>query len=521
MNFPTIPSPKQSSGNKFVVSSGHRLASLEALKVMQNGGNVVDAAIAGAAVLSVVLPYACGLGGDMYVLIREGSSGKIHGINGTGCSPRAATNDKFLEGIPRRGVKSATVPGMVKGWEDVLLRFGSVELKTLLQPAIKYAENGFNAHSTYISNTKANLDLLRENDYASDIFIPDNKPHPLKAKVRQPALANTLNVIAENGVDEFYNGEIAYKIVHNLEIYGGLLQLQDFSEHETLWQNPISANFCGYDIFTMPPNSWGITLPLQLIELANNNITECDPSSPEFMMKGYLARQAAYRSVANHIGDPRLTETSAIEILNRKISESPNMNYTATEKLQEAGGSDTSNIVVADIFGNAVSLIQSISTPYGSGIVAGDTGVLMNNRMQGFTNNIESRNCVGPSKRPAHTLAPALVLRNDDLYMSLGTPGAPGQTCSMAQFLARVLGCGEDIYTAVAAPRWSVNFKGEPIVENAVNKEFLKNLNIKNQRFESEKTGWITFGSIKAVVSNKGKLSGVADGRRVADTLSY
>ena len=141
--------------------------------------------------------------------------------------------------------------------------------------------------------------------------------------------------------------------------------------------------------------------------------------------------------------------------------------------------------------------------------------------MQGFTSNKESRNCIGPSNRPAHTLAPALILKNDEFYMSLGTPGAPGQTCTMAQFLTRVLGYGQDLSNAVLAPRWSVNFKGEPIVENAISKKFLDNLKAANQRFYSEEVGWISFGAIKAVVLKQGELSGVADGRRVADTLGY
>ena len=269
----------------------------------------------------------------------------------------------------------------------------------------------------------------------------------------------------------------------------------------------------------MPPNSWGITLPLQLVALENTNITDCDPSTPEFMVRGFLARQAAYNAVAGQVADPRMVETSAIETLNREIANNSFGSEVVNQVPLESSGPDTSNIVVADILGNAVSLIQSISTPYGSGIVAGDTGILLNNRMQGFTNHTTSANCVGPLKRPAHTLAPALVLKDSNFYMSLGTPGAPGQTCTMAQFLTRVLGHGENIFTAAKAPRWSVNFKGEPIVENVISKKFLDALHIKNQKFQSEKVGWITFGSIKAVIAEQGKLFGTSDGRRVADTL--
>ena len=521
MGMSIIPNSKQSKGHSFVVASGHRLASLEALKVLKSGGNVVDAAVTGAAVLSVVLPYACGLGGDVYILFRDASTGKVHGLNGTGCAPSRTTEDTFGSNLPRRGINSATIPGMVRGWDDALSRFGNKKLGTLLQPAIEYANSGFAAHPAYISNTLANFDLLKINKYASKIFFPDGKAHRVGETVRQPSLANTLRRIANNGADEFYNGETTRLIVEDVKRQNGLLKLEDFKHHSSLWQNPISANFCGYDVVTMPPNSWGITLPLQLIELEAQNITNCDPSDPEFMIRGFRARQIAYKAVADYIGDPSLTEAGAMEILHQAVSGTTLRHERNKDMPEESRGSDTSNIVVADKFGNAVSLIQSISTPYGSGVVAGDTGVLMNNRMQGFTSNKESRNCIGPSKRPAHTLAPALILKNDEFYMSVGTPGAPGQTCTMAQFLTRVLGYGEDISNAVLAPRWSVNFKGEPIVENAISKKFLDNLNVANPRFYSEEVGWISFGSIKAAVLKQGKLSGVADGRRVADTLGY
>ena len=174
-----IPNSKQTKGRSFVVASGHRLASLEALKVLKSGGNVVDAAVAGAAVLSVVLPYACGLGGDVYILFRDASTGKVHGLNGTGCAPGRTTKDTFGSNLPRRGINSATIPGMVRGWDDALSRFGNENLGTLLQPAIAYADSGFAAHPSHVSNTLANFDLLKKNKYASEIFLPDGQAHRL------------------------------------------------------------------------------------------------------------------------------------------------------------------------------------------------------------------------------------------------------------------------------------------------------------------------------------------------------
>lgn len=506
--------PQIAAAAHCMVSSGHRSATASALRILQDGGNAVDAAVAGAAVLSVVLPYACGLGGDVYMLIYEKNTGKIHGLNGTGRAPTAATPESFDGAIPREGIHAATVPGMVQGWQDALDRFGGRDLADLLQPAIQLAADGFPAHRAFIENTQNRESLLQKSPEATATFLAGGKPPAPDDPVRQPALAELLSSIAKGGARDFYEGGIAARLVAGFQALDGLLSREDMAAHRSLWQEPISAPFYGTDVVTMPPNSWGIALLLQLIELEALKIGERDPAGAEFVADGIAARRAAYRAAASLVADPERVEADARELVQNWIAGQADANNSTDPVPLEGRGSDTSNLVVVDQAGNAVSLIQSVSTPYGSGVVI--DGMLLNNRLQGFNLDPTSANCVGPAKRPAHTLAPVLVMRDGELSMTLGTPGAPGQTCTMAQFLARVLACGESLEAAAAAPRWSVDFAGKPIIEDIVDGGRLAALEALEPDITVRPTGWITFGSVKAISRSETGLNGIADGRRVA-----
>ena len=494
-----------------MVVAGHKLATAAGVDTLQGGGNAVDAAISAAAVLAVACPHACGLGGDAYLLIFDAASGETFGLNGTGQSPATATPGAFARGIPANGIRSVSVPGMVAAWQAAVDRCGTRPLAGLLAPAIRLADDGIEVNGQLARNTAQRAAMLAGDAQASLLFLPDGAPLREGGNLRQADLAVTLRRIANHGAREFYDGDTAEAIARTMVALDGLLSVDDLRHHATLWQAPISAPFAGFDIATMPPNSYGLTLLLQLQELESDGIADVDPDSAEFMLRGIAARRRAYDAASAVIGDPEELEAPSRKLLQqaRRGASDPSGSVERRE-----GG--TSNVVVMDGSGNAVSLIQSVSAPYGAGVVVPGTGILLNNRMRGFNTTPGHGNCVAPRKRPAHTLAPCLVLRDGTVRMSVGTPGAAGQTCTLAQFLTRVLAMSQNLPAAIAAPRWSVDLQGTPILEADMPAETRADVQRLEPAAKVEETGWLTFGSVKVAWRDGEYLRGAADGRRSA-----
>ena len=505
-------------GRSGVVAAGHGLASEAAIAMLRAGGNAVDASIAAALVLAVVCPYAVSLAGDLYALVYESKSGAVACLNATGASPLAATRKRFAGGIPATGVLSATVPGMLRGLDDLAMRFGTRPIAALLQPAIRFAESGFPVHRQLASNTADRAALLAKNPAARALFLPRGMPLEEHTLFCQPDLARVLRAIACDGIETFYRGEVARLMVQAAQEAGGLFSAEDFAVHRSLWQEPIAAPFYCHDVLTMPPNSFGATLLWQLLALEAGRIDAVDPQSADFVLQGYEARRGAYRAVARMIADPRQTEAKLRHALSEAVT-----GYTpkaAQPEVAEARDRCTTCVTVIDRDGMAASLIESVSAPYGAGIVLDGTGILLNNRLAGFSNDAESDNCLAPGKRPANTLAPCLVMKDGRLAMSLGTPGTVGQTCTLAQFLARVLACGEDPAVAASAPRWSVDFEGKLVVEETMAPELQAAVKARAPELRAMREGWISFGSIKLAASTPDGLLGLADHRRVAEAIA-
>jgi gamma-glutamyltranspeptidase/glutathione hydrolase len=508
-------------GRDGVVATGHALATAAAMDALRGGGNAVDAAVSAALVLAVVCPYACTLAGDVYLLIFDPKRQDVFGLNGTGRAPRAATLGRFAAGIPRDGAQSATVPGFLAGLADALDRHGTRDLASLMQPAVAHAADGFPVHAYFARNVRDRASLLARDPEASALFLPNGAPLATGTCFKQPQLADSLRIITEQGVDAFYRGEVADRMLAGGERVGWLISRDDLATHASLEQAPISAPFYGRDVWTMPPNSYGPTLLLQLLELEAGDIATVDPDSVEFVARGYAARRAAYKAAGKLIGDPDRLEAPLRRLLVRVCADGgrvSDLSGLATAMPAESRDRCTTNVVVIDHDGLAVSLIQSISAPFGAGTMLPGTGILLNNRMGGFVNDPASDNCVGPGKRPAHTLAPCIVTEAGRLSMTLGTPGTVGQTCTLAQFLARTLACGQDIAVAAERPRWSVDFQGKPVAEDGMAEDLQSAIRARLPETKVMPTGWISFGSIKLVKIDDGDCVGLADHRRSATT---
>jgi gamma-glutamyltranspeptidase/glutathione hydrolase len=511
-------------GRRGVVAAGHPLATQEALRVLQDGGNAVDAAVAAGLVLTVVAPYAVTLAGDVYMLIRDPKTGKTAGLNGTGRAPTGATADFFANGVAREGIHSASIPGLLAGFHDALVRYGTRDMGSLIQTAIRIAEDGFPIFPYFTAQTRQRGELVKSDAEAARIFTPGGEAMSPGKLFKQPELAAVLKRIAADGIEAFYEGAIAEQLVTAGKTLGSLWTLDDLAAHRSGWQEPMSAPFYGHEIFTMPPNSYGPTLLLQLLYLQAGGIHKIDPNGAEFIHRGYAARKVAYKTAGKFIAEPTLTEAPMRELLAKVIAETSKFGGRDPESgamPAEAKDRCTTCVTVIDRDGLAVSMIESISAPYGAGVVLPGTGILLNNRMAGFNNDPASANCVAPGKRPAHTLAPCMVTKDGQLVMSVGTPGTVGQTCVLAQFLARTLACGQDIVAAAEAPRWSADFQGKLVIEDCMDDALQQAVMAKDADAKAMRTGWISFGSIKLAMVDGDGFIGLADHRRAASAEGY
>lgn len=517
------------------VVAGHPLATAAAIATLGAGGNVVDAALTAAAVLAVVCPYATSLGGDVTILLNDATTGSaagsagggagLVGLNGTGRAPAAASPAAFAGGLPRSGIRAVTVPGFVAGLADAGERFGTRPLSALLQPAIRCAAGGFPVHPTLARNIAMRAELLRGDAAAAAIFLDDGEPPAVGATLRQADLAATLQEVADQGPRAFYEGSTAQRLIAAVKSHDGLLSGADLAVHESLWQTALLAPFHGHSIVAMPPNSYGLTLLLQLLALERDGIAAAAPATAAFARHGLNARNKAYGMAADLIADPDDTAAGAAALLDSVVAAGPRRaappHAPRAPRPPEIIDGGTTGVVVMDAAGNAVCLLQSVSAPFGAGIVAAGTGIVLNNRMRGFTTNRDRPNCVGPRRRPAHTLSPCLVMDDGRPVMAIATPGATGQTSTIAQLLAAVLAGGADLADAVAAPRWSVDLDGRPIIEDGFAAAARAALAADAADWRVMPTGWQTFGSIKAVQATADGLIGVADGRRAATAAGW
>ncbi len=501
-------------GPSCAVASGHPLATEEALRVLAEGGNAVDAAIAAGMVLNVVCPYATTLAGDMFIMVHKPGWRTPKALNGTGTAPRLADSEFFSGQIPRDGILSVTIPGLLAGFDDSLRRWGTRDLSSLCGEAIRIAEEGFAISPYFVANTRQRAALIGKDPEASRLFLPQGAPAPAGSLLAQPELAACLRDIVDHGIETFYTGALGERLAEGMRQLGGLVRGEDLAAHATLIQEPVIGPFAGHEVATMPPNSYGATLLLQLLHLESSGVGALDPDSAAFALLGLQARRLAYRIAGPLIGDPESLEAPLRALLEERFA----LGHLETRAPMppEAGDRCTTNVIVIDREGMAVSMVQSISAPYGAGVVIPGTGILLNNRLAGFSADPASANCVAPGKRPAHTLAPAMVLKQGQLAMSLGTPGTVGQTCVLAQFLARVLACGQSIDRACDAPRWSVDFTGKPVLEDHAPDTLRQAFFEREPEARTMPAGWISFGSIKLAMPEGTGLTAMADGRRIA-----
>ncbi len=459
-----------------IVTSPNYLASQSGLEVLRKGGTAVDAAVAAAATLAVVYPQMCTLGGDNFWLIYNAKTGELKALNASGRAGEKATIEFYtsqgLKKIPARGYLAAnTVPGVVSGWDEAY-RYSRAAMgsplawKDLLADPIDYARNGFPVSTSLAYWSRINTDpsdkefrdLQRFDGFRATYLKDGGKPYETGDVMKLPVLADTLELLADKGADEFYRGSIAQRIVADLEAHGGLLTMKDFAQHKADWVDPISVAYRGYRAYNFPPNTQGMA-SLEILNILNNfDVKKLGEGSADYYHLLIEATKEAFIDRDRYLSDPEFVKIP-LEFL---LSPQHGRDQAARIKMDQAAGKmqpldpkgDTIWLGVVDAQGNAVSLIQSIYHDFGSGIVAGDTGVLLQNRGSFFSLDSKHINSLQPHKRTFHTLNPAMLMKDGKPYLVYGTMGGEGQPQTQAAIVTRIVDFGMSPQDAINAPRW-------------------------------------------------------------------
>ncbi len=449
-----------------VAATSHPLSSQTAVDILRRGGNALDAAVAACAVQCVVEPESTGIGGDCFCLYAPEAAGVPLAFNGSGGAPAAATQEwyaaKGITTIERQSPHAVSLPGAVYAWERLVADHGTISLGELLQPAIGYARDGFPMSSRVHLDFTTQLGLLRNDENAARVFLPGGKLPAVGALLRQPELAATLAAIAEGGRDAFYTGAVADDMVATLQSKGGLHTHEDFASVRGEYVDPISINFRGYDVFECPPNGQGV-IALLLLNMMSGFEGGGDPITLERVHLEIEASRLAYAQRDLYIADPAQANVPVDWLLSEENAAAlreaidPDRAGTALPDIKPPAHESTVHISVVDKDRNCCSFINTLFSPFGSVQMAPKSGVMLQNRAQGFTLEAGHPNCIAPGKRPLHTIIPGMLAKDGRAVMPFGVMGGSYQATGHMQFLTRLLDFGLDIQEAMDAPRFFPN----------------------------------------------------------------
>lgn len=448
-----------------IVATSHPLASQAGLDALRSGGNAVDAAIAANAMLGVVEPMSCGIGGDLFAIVWDAKTEKLYGLNASGRSPRRLTRQVFadleLDAIPEAGPLSWSVPGCVSGWQALLDRFGSRPLADLLQPSIATAESGFPVTQTIAGYWAGSEESLQKYPSSAKTFLVDGQRAPQEGEVfRNPLLAASYRQLADEGADAFYHGQLARQMIRFSEQEGGYLSLEDLQNHTADWVQPVSTDYRGYRVWELPPNGQGIAALQMLNVLETFDLAAYGPGHPEYLHRLIEAKKLAFADRAQFYADMDFADVPVSQLISkaygRRQAERIDPGRAASDV--PAGDprlahGDTIYLTVVDKDRNCCSLIQSIYFGFGSQMAMGDLGFAMQNRGALFALSDDHPNRLEPGKRPFHTIIPAMVTRDDRPYFCFGVMGGDMQPQGHVQVLVNLIDFKMNVQAAGDAAR--------------------------------------------------------------------
>jgi gamma-glutamyltranspeptidase/glutathione hydrolase len=496
-----------------IVATSHYLASQAGAQVLAKGGTAMDAAIAANAVLGVTEPMNNGIGGDLFLIYWEAKTGKLYGLNSSGWAPRKLSIEflakQGVTSMPGDGIHTVTVPGAVEGWSQAHRRFGHLPWRDLFASAIYDAEHGYAVPEIIHDYWVADEPKLQKTSEARRVFLSGGKAPEIGAKFSNPDLAKALHLIAEQGRDVFYKGEIAQAMVSTSTAFGGTMQLDDLADFAAEWVEPVSIDYRGWKIYELPPNGQGMAA----LEMLNIMSTfQPDPSGPQGTVelhKKIEAMKLAYADLYRYNADPRFAKVPVQGLLSRTYAaqRAALINLSKANCNPGPGSpatSDTVYLAAVDKEGNIASLIQSNYAGFGSGIVVNGMGFALQNRGALFVLDPNHPNALQPRKRPFHTIIPAFM-EQGDLHIGFGIMGGPNQPLAHAQFVSNLVDYGMNIQAAVEAPRFTVagnTVSCDILIESRVRPEVLQALRDKGHNLSVHKEYTALMGRGQAVMHN-------------------
>jgi oxamate amidohydrolase len=534
-----------------MIATSHYLASASGLEALRRGGTAVDAAIAANAVLCVAYPHMAGLGGDGFWLVHDPASGGVQAVNASGPAAQLATRDYYRdrgheEEIPARGALGAlTVPGAVDGWRVMHERYGRLEWGTLFEDAVRYARDGLAVTRSVANWVAQDMPVFQEHETAGRLYAPDGRARREGERMKLPDLADTFEVIARDGARRgFYEGALTQRMAEALERAGSPLRAEDFAAFEAEWVEPLSTTYRDYTAYEFPPNTQGFAA-LQVLNIVEGfDVASWGDGSVEYYHHMAEAVKLAFADRDAWLTDPKFVDIPLDRLLSKEYATERRDTIDPARAMEmmkvepgvafEGKGArrtpegDTVYFCAIDRDGLAVSVIQSIYHDFGSAFVAGDTGVLMQNRGSFFSLDDDHPNRLEPNKRTFHTLIPAMLFRGDEPYLVYGTMGGEGQPQTHAALVTRLVDFGYDVQQAIEAPRWLMGRtwgteSRDLSLEGRISDEVVRELELRGQPVKMLPDWDDNMGHAQAIRMERehGFLEGGADPRGDGLALGY
>ena len=525
-------------GQNGMVATSHPLATQIGLDILKQGGTAVDAAIAANIALGLMEPTGNGIGGDLFAIIWDAQSNKLHGLNASGPAPMNLSIDYFeeqgLKKIPAYGPLPVTVPGAVDGWVKLHEKFGKLKFKSLFEPTIEYAEKGFPITETIAYYLDKSQKRFENYPNFSEVWIKNGRM-PQKGEIfKNPQLANTLRIIAEKGRAGFYEGEIAQTMANFVQAQGGFLTYDDLAGFHSEWTQPVSSNYRGYDVWELPPNGQGIAALQILNILENYDLKKMGLFSSEYIHLFTEAKKIVFADRAKYYADPNFSNIPVNELISKSYAKerAKLINLDKASKANDAGilkSGDTIYLTAADKFGNMVSLIQSNYRGMGSGMMPTGLGFMLQDRGELFSLDKNHKNALEGGKRPFHTIIPAFVTKDGKPFISFGVMGGATQPQAHAQIIINMIDFGLNLQEAGDAPRIVHSGSSQPTgevmtdggslsIESGFGKQIEQELSNKGHTIKYQKG---VFGGYQAIMFKDGVYYGASETRKDGQAAGY
>ncbi len=460
-----------------MIATSQPLAAVSGMKMLMNGGNAVDAAVAAAATLNVVEPMSTGIGGDLFALIWNAKEKSIKALNASGRAPGSASIQQLhalgYSSIPPESVYGITIPGTVSGWDTLCKTVGTMPLSELLKPAIEYGSKGYPVSPIVSRDWNHCINKLVQYSSGQEFLLNGKAPLPGQI-ISLPTLADTLSLIAEGGSEAFYRGPIATSITNHVQSLGGWLTTNDFTNHQITWDDPISTSYKGLTCWECPPNSQGLNALMALNIAEGFDLVSSGLQTVETFHRLIESMRLAFYDGLHYISDPHRVKVPVKEMLSKRRASlrrsliSPTRAMMGLSHDLSLTDTDTVYVSAVDKDGNACSLINSLFQGFGSGIVVPETGIILQNRGTSFSLDSTHPNALEPGKRPFHTIIPGMVTQGEQLWLSYGVMGGFHQAQGHLQVLTNMIEFGMDPQKALDTRRFNVNLDDSVTLEQDV-----------------------------------------------------